>query len=141
MKIHSILISLITGLLLATAASCKKEAGEGGSSSIRGQVKKQNWNGNYTQMNYETHAADEWVYIIYGDDVSYGNRERTNYNGQYEFKYLREGKYRIYIYSDDKTPDPYPNSVELNYDTVMVKDVEITKRKQVVDAPLITIYK
>lgn len=126
---------LTAASLVVFYTSCKKEAGEGGSASIRGAVKVQNWNGNFTMLNGEWKAADEWVYIIYGDDLSYGDRERTNYNGQYEFKYLREGNYKVYVYSKDSTRKA------LSGDTVVVKEVKISKRKEVVDAPEIVIFK
>ena len=42
---------------------------------------------------------DEEVYLIYGDDASYSERNRTGPDGFFEFRYLREGDYTIYVYS------------------------------------------
>jgi hypothetical protein len=67
--------------------------------------------------------------------VSYSDRIRTNYNGEYEFKYLRKGKYKIYIYSDDNTLQSESGQISI------VKDVEITEKKQIVTIDRITIYK
>jgi hypothetical protein len=115
-------------------AGCKKAPGEGGNSSIKGSVWVEDWNGSFTIKNGEYAGADEWVYIIYGDDVSYSDRIRTNYNGEYEFKYLRKGKYKIYTYSKDNTLQSQSGEISI------VKDVEITEKKQVVTVDKITIY-
>jgi len=121
-------------LLIAGTAACKKTAGEGGNSSIRGNVFTENWNGTFTIKNSEYPSADVEVYIIYGDNVSYSERIRTNYNGEYEFKYLRRGKYKIYVYSKDKTLQSKSGIV------AVIKDVEITKKKETVVVDQITIY-
>jgi len=93
------LVILLSGVLL----SCTKEAGEGGNSTIYGKIIAHNYNAEFTDLKGIYPAADEDVYIIYGDDRSYGERVRTNYEGIYEFKYLRPGNYTIYAYSKDST--------------------------------------
>lgn len=91
---------VITGLFIIT--SCKKPAGEGGTSTIKGTVWVTNYNSNFTVVNAEYPGADEDVYIIYGDEASYGDRIKAGPDGVFEFKYLRPGKYKVYVYSDDK---------------------------------------
>lgn len=118
---------LFVSLGLVVLFSCKKPAGEGGNSSIRGRI----WVKDYPTLN-EYAATDEDVYIIYGDDISYGERLRTNYEGYYEFKYLRKGKYKIYAYSMALT------SLQ---DSAVVQEVEITDKKQTVECPQMTILK
>ncbi|MES2678806.1 MAG: hypothetical protein V4635_02930 [Bacteroidota bacterium] len=129
----------ITILLLIGAAlffgACKKRAGEGGTSSIKGRVWAEDWNAAFTVKNGEYAGADEDVYIIYGDDVSYGDKTKANYNGEFEFKYLREGKYRVYVYSKDKT------LTSQSGDTSVISDIEITKKKQTVTLEDLLIYK
>jgi len=93
------LVILLSGVLL----SCTKEAGEGGNSTIYGKIIAHNYNAEFTDLKGIYPAADEDVYIIYGDDRSYGERVRTNYEGIYEFKYMRPGNYTIYAYSKDST--------------------------------------
>lgn len=114
--------------------SCKKEAGEGGKSTITGTVWTKNYNETFTVLESEYWAADEWVYIVYGDNLGYGDRQNTTYNGTFEFKYLRPGKYTIYVYSKDSTLQSPSGK------TAIVKTVEITKRKQTINLPKITIY-
>lgn len=53
-------------------------------------------------------AGDEYdvpeydVYIIYGDkDNVYDDRMKTNYDGTFEFKNLRKGSYRVFVYTLD----------------------------------------
>jgi hypothetical protein len=130
----TILNFLAITLAVMLVSSCKKEAGEGGDSSIRGKVWVVNYNATFTSINNEYVGADEYVYIIYGDDISYGDRVKTNPSGEFEFKYLREGNYTIYIYSKDKTRTE-PSGI-----TSMKVSTNISSKKQVVDVGTITIY-
>lgn len=117
------------------AGACKKRAGEGGTSSIKGKVWVEDWNAAFTVKNGEYAGADENVYIIYGDDVSYGDKTKANYNGEFEFKYLRKGKYRIYVYSKDKT------LVSQSGETYVTRDVEIKNKKETITVDDLLIYK
>ncbi|MCE3225846.1 MAG: hypothetical protein K0S32_397 [Bacteroidetes bacterium] len=123
------LVAIIPGFF-----SCKKTAGEGGNSSIRGSILIEDWNAAFTVKQREYPAADADVYIIYGDNVSYDDRTRANYNGEFEFRYLRKGKYKIYVYSKDKTLQ------SVSGDVAIVKDVEITDKKQTVTTDQFTVY-
>lgn len=52
------------------------------------------------QGNYDIPDYD--VYIIYGDkDAIYDDDMKTNFDGTFEFKNLREGSYTIFSYSED----------------------------------------
>lgn len=115
--------------------ACKKPAGEGGKSSIKGSLWAEDWNSSFTVKNGEYAAYDEDVYIIYGDNVSYNDKTKTNYNGEFEFKYLRKGKYKVYVYSKDKTLSSPSGDVSI------VKEIEITSKKEVKTVDMITIYK
>lgn len=126
---------LVVAILTLVITSCKKPAGEGGKASIRGSILVEDWNSGFTVKNGEYPGHDETVYIIYGDDVSYSDRTRANYNGEYEFKYLRKGKYKIYVYSEDKTLTTVSGEVAI------VKEVEITEKKGVKTVEQIIIYK
>ena len=129
-------ILLLGSLLFFT--SCEKEAGEGGTSSIKGKVWVKNYNGSFTNLNNEYPGIAEDVYIIYGDDISYGERMEANHNGEYEFKYLNKGRYTIYVYSKDSASIASGNA---NAPDIAIKQVvEITDKKQTVEAPLITIH-
>lgn len=128
-------------LILITIASlaffaCKKEAGEGGNSSIIGNVLTIKTNPFFTDTLAIYAGADEDVYIIYGDDVSYGDRIKSGPDGKFEFKYLRKGNYKIYVYSEDTVPgiDTIPSKF------AVMKQVEITEKKQTVDAGTFTIF-
>ena len=94
------LILIIPFLLIM--AACKKTAGEGGKAKITGTIWVEEWDGNFLVKRYEYAGLDEEVYIIYGDHTSEDDKVTTNYNGTFEFIYLRKGKYKIYIFSDKK---------------------------------------
>ncbi len=122
-------------IIALNVVSCKKPAGEGGKVTLRGSVLVEDWNSSFTIKNSEYPGYDEDVYIIYGDDGGYSDRTRANYNGEYEFKYLRKGKYKIYVYSKDKT------LTQPSGETSVVKEVEITEKKGVKTVDQIIIYK
>lgn len=122
-------------LLILFFISCKKPAGEGGTSTIKGQVWVEDWNNAFTVKNGEYAGADEDVYIIYGDNAGYGDKVKASYDGTFEFRYLRKGKYKIYVYSKDKT------LASQSGDTYVLQEIQITKNKQTVETEQFKIYK
>jgi len=115
-------------------ASCSKEAGEGGTSSVFGKVYVKDYNSTYTVLQDEYYAPEEDVYIVYGDDRTFSDHVNTNYDGTFEFKYLRKGTYHIYAYSEDST-------LQSSGKYAVIRDVEITKNSQEVETSEIVIYK
>ena len=83
------------------------------------------------------YAPDNYVYIIYGGDESYGDRVKTSYDGTYEFKYLREGNYKIYVYSKDSTQSIY--TIPAGKYPVSA-DVEVGKKDKLVEVPDLVIF-
>lgn len=134
MMIQKKRIPIFIALMLCTMLfSCSKEPGEGGTSTIQGKVLAKYYNETFTAQLGEAYAPDKDVYIIYGDDASYSDKQKTNYDGSFEFKYLRKGKYRIYAYSKDTT---LTNPVGK---FAVYADVEITKKGETVVVPDIKI--
>jgi hypothetical protein len=134
MKKKSSSFACIVLLSMQLFVSCKKEAGEGGNASIRGKIWVKDYNANFTVINGEYPGADEDVYIIYGDDISYGDKVSASPDGSFEFKYLRKGKYRIYVYSKDKT------LTSPSLTTSVQVEATISKNKEKVDVGTIEIY-
>ena len=91
---------IISGMLLMFSA-CSKDAGIGGEASIYGKVYARHYNSTFTVLLSEYYVPDTYVYLVYGDDINYGTRIKTNYNGEFEFNYLYPGDYTIYTYSID----------------------------------------
>jgi len=132
------LFVLFSGLMIF-AVSCKKEAGEGGISHIKGNIHATYYNKNFSVAADSGHAPDIDVYIIYGNNTTFGERQRSNYDGSYEFKYLEKGTYRIYAYSKDSS-GTWKNQVnQYAPDVAVIKEVKITKRKETVVVPEIRI--
>jgi hypothetical protein len=119
-------------------AACKKVAGDGGLAKIKGRIYKQYRLvlTNPSTIQNTVPDADESVYIIYGDEVSPGQKIESNPDGDYEFLNLREGKYTVYVYSKDTTGTGTidPNKM------VVKQSVEITSRKQEKTIDDMTIY-
>lgn len=120
-------------LLFVWFAGCKKP-GIGGDASITGYVHVEKWNATFTQFIGEYAGKDQYVYIVYGDHPGYDKRIKTDYNGEFEFPYLYEGHYKIYIYSKDSTFAD-PSGI-----TSVVKDVNITSRKEVFNIDTLLIF-
>lgn len=93
---------------------------------------------NYESVLYQGPAVDWDVYLVYGDQIGFDDRTRTDYNGQYKFEFLREGNYTVYAYSEDTINGPINNGNIL--DLPIVHLVEITKKRQTVVVPEITVY-
>ncbi|MBM3436266.1 MAG: hypothetical protein FJY07_08650, partial [Bacteroidetes bacterium] len=90
-------------LLLSLLIACKKEAGEGGTSTVTGKVWVLDFNSEYTHINAEYFGAKEDVYIIYGNDDVYSKSFETSFDGTYRFEHLTKGKYKVFCYSEDTT--------------------------------------
>jgi hypothetical protein len=132
-------ILLLPALMLAGTiilfTSCSKEPGDGGNSAITGKVLVHHYNYDFTVLLDEYWAADQDVYIIYGDGATDNDRVRAGPEGDFKFSYLRKGNYQIYVYSDDSTMTTASGTIAL------YRNVEITKNKQTMDAGTIVICK
>lgn len=121
----------IFSLLLISFSGCKKVEGPGGSSTIKGVVHANVYDGAGNLINnYDIPKED--VYIIYGggDETFYDDDVKTSYDGSFRFDYLEKGNYKIFVY-EKCTTCPSGKAI------VMV-DVEITDKKS--EIVLDTIY-
>jgi hypothetical protein len=137
MKAKIILISLLGFLLIFN--SCKKEAGVGGNSSIRGKVYAKYYNKNFSVLADSGYAPNIDVYIIYGDNIAYGDHQKTTYDGAFEFKYLQKGQYKVYAFSKDSTGAASNHVNQYAPRIGIVKETTITKNKQQIELPEIHI--
>lgn len=134
MKNFDLLKIIIVLFIVFSFSSCEKDAGEGGTSSIYGKVWVRDFNANFTILQYQYSGTDEDIYIIYGDNKSYGDRIKCGPEGVFEFKYLRPGKYKVYALAKDSIA--FSNQL-----FPIIKEVEITENNQEVDAGTIVIQK
>jgi hypothetical protein len=125
----------LIAMMVVAIFSCSKEAGEGGNSTIYGKMTTYNYNAEFTNLRGIYPSADEDVYIIYGNDRSYSERVRTNYEGVYEFKYLRPGDYTIYAYSKDSTLTIVSEMV------AVIRNVTITGNKETLEVEEMKIFR
>lgn len=96
-------LAFLAFLLVLLPLSCQKSEGLGGTGSISGAITEQFYNDDFSLLIYEKPAVDEEIYIVFGDKEELGARERTNDLGQFRFKYLYPGNYRVYLISDDSS--------------------------------------
>ena len=126
---------LFLALIAFLFGSCEKNAGKGGTSTIKGTVTVWEYNNDFLDKVGEYPGQEVEVYIIYSgnpEDV-YGDRMDTDWEGKYEFNYLQEGKYTIYALTKDTTnfynKEKYP----------VFREVEITGKDQTIEVPEIII--
>lgn len=101
MRTFSRYIVIIISFL--TILSCNKKEGEGGTASLYGKVlvtEKDEFSGQEIKQYY---ALEKRVYIIYGDDNTFNDNTRTDFEGKFTFSYLKKGNYEIYTISDCDT--------------------------------------
>lgn len=124
-------------VILVVVSSCEQGEGEGGMATICGNVIIEDYNFDFTILR-DTYPAQEYdVYIIYGDDDFYGDRIKTSYDGYFEFPYLREGDYTLFVYSKDKTLDYNITSKMIP----VIRNVSITSKKQKVNVEDMVVVK
>lgn len=130
MKKLFFLIATITVLITA----CKKDPGVGGDAAIRGKVHVIHYNSTFTQYISEYDGADLYVYITYGNHVGYDTRIKTDYKGEFQFRYLYKGDYKVYLYSKDSTLTEPSGLIPV------VKQIHLSDRKEQFDIGTISIF-
>lgn len=131
MKSFKIIFLSLIALSILSISSCKKSEGQGGKASITGKIWIQRYSDLLVPLNNYPGAYED-VYIIYGNDATYGDKVKANPDGVYEFKYLRPGYYKIYAYSSGYT---------VSGKVAVIKQVEITEKKQTVECETINLAK
>jgi hypothetical protein len=124
MKQTGILFSILLFLLFCF---CKKQPGPGGQASIKGKITVKKYNKTFTTLISTYDGSDVYIYLAYGDNVSYDKRIKTSYDGSFEFLYLQPGKYKFYTYSKDSTLQSPSGNISI------VKEVHVDGRKETVD--------
>ncbi len=114
--------------ILLFAFSCKKVAGPGGTSTIKGTIYVDTFflkkDGSVISTNVLLGNLN--VYLCYGDDQISSTNTSTSYNGQYKFDYLTKGNYSVYVIGDE-----YYSNIKQAH---KIATVTISANKQVVTA-------
>lgn len=129
------LVFMLTLGVIAGLSACEQEEGFGGTSSVSGKVYALDYNTELTELTGQFYAADEDVFIVFGDDIVYADKTSTFYDGTYRFENLRKGNYTVYAYSKDTTGNPDIDKF------AVLQSFEITSNRQDVILPDITIVK
>ena len=132
MKITKI---LLCASVLTLFYSCAPEEGKGGLASIQGVVMTQNINTLGEKSGAVYPAADEDVYISYGNSGLADDKEATSFDGSYKFSNLTKGDYTVFVYSDDTASNAkYPK-------LVCSQKLSLEGKKDEAKADMLTIYK
>lgn len=139
-SINAFSVLIFMTLAVTFLGGCKKDAGEGGTSTIKGKVLFYDFDASFQAVVDTYPAVDEDVYIIYGDDHStYNDNYKTSFDGTFEFKYLQKGKYKLFAYSKDSTGAASGNLNSNSPKIAKFAEVEITANGSVVTTPDIII--
>jgi len=130
MKKQIIAIGAIFIVLAGFITSCKKDPGQGGNVTITGKVHAKYYNATFQTLLGTGYSPERDVYIIYGNDASFSDRTRSNYDGTFEFKYLRKGNYKVYVYSKDSAQIVQSGIQNLKY--AVIQEVTATDNKQTI---------
>ena len=101
-RFEYLMIFLMFGATGLFFSGCEKEEGEGGRSSISGVVIEQEMQNAQTDIVVREYPlVDERVYIIYGDSTEiYNDDMRTDFEGRFQFRFLRKGTYTVFAYTE-----------------------------------------
>jgi hypothetical protein len=122
---------LFFGLLTFIFIGCKKVEGPGGESTIKGTVMLKVYDVDFKVLQRIVPAADENVYITFGNNDYIGDKAVSGSNGSFQFEYLQAGTYKVIIYSEDSVG-------EMDKKTSVAKVVTIGDSKT---ADIDTLYK
>ena len=123
---------LVLFAFCALVLACEDQAGIGGRSTLEGRIMAREFN-NTGDLIRQYPAADERVYIIYGDNDFYDDDLRTHFDGRFRFEFLNPGSYTVYAYSDCDTcaggQEAVLSTIEIEEpnETVVMPDIFITK--------------
>ena len=96
-KVYTGSVYLFTLLFII---SCTKSPGVGGQATIKGKIIVNNINA-LGNVSAEYDAQEHDVYIIYGDNNNtFDDDVKTSHDGTFEFKYLNQGNYEVFTYSE-----------------------------------------
>jgi hypothetical protein len=146
MKSNSIFPFAILFTAFFLISSCAKGPGEGGKAGIYGTLIVKNYDATFTSVQATYPAQSESVYLVFGDDRTFSKSVKTNYDGTYEFPYLRPGNYTVFSYSKDTTK--YLNGIPSQAGSVIasktievMQKVEISGKKDEIQVDDMTIIK
>ena len=128
-KSMNYLKSALAAFIILTATSCEKPAGPGGNATIKGRIFAHDFDNQQRYDVFQSYAAGERVYIMYGNENIVGDDVRTAADGSFEFRYLTKGKYKVYALSLD-TSKLFKGIDKTN---PVIKEVTITGKDQKVD--------
>jgi len=112
--------------------SCQKGPGIGGEATIKGRVTGILFDKTF-RTKLDSGAVGNWtVNILYGSDLGVDASQKTDYNGFFEFQYLRDGHYTVFLYSRAHKSNLPDSSITIGLD--------ITSTKQVFTVPDIKIF-
>ena len=126
---------LLSAILLFSLISCEKPAGLGGKAEIKGRVTVKSYDAQFRVFQASYPAADEKVYIIYGNGDTNSDDVETSYNGFFSFPYLSKGDYKIFVYSDDSLTGSPSGKIHIE------KKVSLASNDEKFDLGELIIYK
>ena len=132
LNIKKVYISSVYLFTLLFIMSCTKSPGVGGQATIKVKIIVNNINA-LGNVSAEYDAQEHDVYIIYGDNNNtFDDDVKTSHDGTFEFKYLNQGNYEVFTYSEClNCPNGQDSLIKINTtigsrnETVILEDIVI----------------
>jgi len=124
-------IVLLLLAFLPLFMSCKHEEGKGGLATIKGKVYAKDYNSNGGLVD-EGYIGGVKVYISKHGDPNYFDDYNTSYDGSFQFNFLYEGTYDIWVFGDcdncrwDQVYQLKTIEVNEKREVVVMEDINIT---------------
>ena len=122
MRPNKFLSLILISFVIAMVGGCAKTEGEGGAATISGKVMVQDYTSSEVKNGAPYPAANFKVYIIYGNGTTYNDDFDCSYDGSYQFKNLRKGNYKIFVYSEIVPTPADPPTKEAIFQAVTITD-------------------
>ncbi|MDA0729444.1 MAG: hypothetical protein O3C18_07135 [Bacteroidetes bacterium] len=125
------------GIVCLVGLGCTQVPGDGGRASIQGhvEIEPRSVLTNPATAGAPYMAADEQVFVIYGDNIGPDDQVETNHEGAFVIPWLRPGHYTLYVYSEDTTGVNPPR------DMAVIREVVVEGAREVVVLDTLRIYK
>lgn len=121
---------LLIAITVLLFSACEKEEGAGGTATIKGKVFGYDINGSGVILD-SAYVGDYRVYLSYGDNTWADDDVRTSYTGDYAFRGLQKGKYKVFVFS---------RCVTCAFEqTVIVQEAEVKKNGETIELPVFKI--
>lgn len=119
---------LLFSFIALVALGCKKDPGKGGKATLYGQVEAKYYCDDNGSLLEVSGAAEQRVYLTYGNNTHFDDDTRANEEGLFSFNYLNPGQYTLTTFSECKSCPSGSIAIKQNIEIGKKdKNIEVSK--------------